>query len=83
MQYDREFHKLSHFAPRQIANEKDRVQRFFSGLRPLIQRDLSTWEFATHVELLDKALKVEEGHNQFDQYRNQGEKKRSYQENQQ
>ena len=82
MQYNREFHKLSRFAPRQIADEKDKVQRFFSGLRPLIQRDLSAWEFATHAELLDKALKVEEGHNQYDQYRNQGEKKRPHPANQ-
>ena len=76
MQYNREFRKLARFAPSLVAAEKDRMKRFLNGLRPIMQKDLSTSKFLTHVELLDTALKLERGYNQLHAYHNQGEKKR-------
>ena len=78
MQYNREFRKLAHFAPSLVAMEKDRMKRFLNGLRPIMQKDLSTSKFATYAELLDTTLKLEKGYNQLHAYQNQGDKKRVY-----
>ena len=67
IQYDREFHKLSHLSKSLVAMEKDRMKRFVNGLKPTIQKDLSILDLAIHVEALDKALKVERAYNQLDQ----------------
>ena len=76
MQYNSEFHKLVRFAPSLVAAEKDIMKMFLNGLRPIMQKDLSTSMFLTHAELLDTALKLERGYNQLHVYHNQGEKKR-------
>ena len=76
MQYNREFRKLAHFVPSLVAAEKDKMKRFLNGLRPIMQKDLSTSKFLTHAELLDTVLKLERGYNQLHAYHNQGEKKR-------
>ena len=70
MQYNREFCKLTRFAPELVAAEKDRVKRFFTGLKPIMRKDLSTLDFPTHAELLDKALKLEKEYNQLQAYHN-------------
>jgi len=81
MQYNREFRKLARFAPGLVTSEKDRVRRFFTGLKPIMRKDLSTLNFSTHTELLDKALKLEKEYNQLQAYHHHGEKKRPYPEN--
>ena len=78
MQYNREFHKLARFAPGLVPTEKDRVKRFFAGLKPIMRKDLSTHNFSTHAELLDKALKLEKEYNQLYAYHNHGDKKRPH-----
>ena len=65
MQYDREFRKLARFAPGLVATEKERVKRFISGLKPIIQKDLSILKFTTCAEILNKALKLEKGYTQL------------------
>ena len=82
MQYDREFCKLARFAPGLVATEKERVKRFITGLRPIIQKDLSILEFTTCAEILNKALKLEKGYTQLQVQNYQGERKRSHPENQ-
>ena len=64
MQYDRKFHNLSHFVTNLVGTKKDRVERFQHGLKPTIQKDLAILDFATHTKALDKALQVENVHNQ-------------------
>ena len=54
------------------------MKRFLNGLKPIMQKDLSTSDFSTHAELLDKALKLERGYNQLHAYQNQGDRKRAY-----
>ena len=80
MQYNREFHKLARFAPSLVAAEKDRMKRFLNGLRPIMQKDLSTSKFLTHAELLDAALKLERGYNQLHAFHNQRNQKRPHQD---
>ena len=63
IQYNSVFRKLARFAPGLVATEKDRIKRFYSGLRPIMQKDLSTSKFSTYAELLDTALKLEQGYN--------------------
>ena len=83
MLYNRQPRKLARFAPSLVAAEKDRVKRFFNGLRSIMQKDLPTSDFSTCAELLDKALKLEKLYNQLHTYHKQGEKKRPHQENHQ
>ena len=84
MQYNSVFRKLARFAPGLVATEKDRIKRFYSGLRPIMQKDLSTSKFSTYAELLDTALKLEQGYNQLHTYHtHHKERKRPYPENQQ
>ena len=72
MQYNSALRKLTRFAPSLVATEKDRIKRFLNGLRPIIQKDLSTSKFSTYAELLDTTLKLEQGYNQLHVYHNQG-----------
>ena len=65
MQYDREFRKLARFAPDLVTTAKESVKRFISGLRPIMQKDLSILEFNTCAEILNKALKLENGYTQL------------------
>ena len=81
MQYNREFRKLTRFAPSLVAAEKDKIKRFLNGLRPIIQKDLFISKFSTYAELLDTTLKLEQGYNQLHAYHNQGEKKRPHSKN--
>ena len=83
MQYNSAFRKLARFAPRLVVAEEDRIKRFLNGLRPIMQKDLSTSKFLTYAELLDTALKLEQGYNQLHAYHNQGDKKRPHPESQQ
>ena len=78
MQYNREFRKLARFAPSLVAAEKDRMKRFLNGLKPIMQKNLFTFDFLTHAELLNKALKLDRGYEQLHVCQNQGDKKRDY-----
>ena len=60
-----------------MGTEKDRVERFLHGLRPTIQKDLEIVDFATHLEALDKALKMEMSYEELEHYQKREEKKRS------
>ena len=82
MQYDRKFHKLACFAPCLVATKKERVKRFITGLRPIIQKDLSILEFTTCAKILNKALKLKKEYTQLQAHNHQGERKRPYLENQ-
>ena len=80
MQYNSAFRKLARFAPSLVAAEKDKIKRFLNGLRPIMQKDLSTSKFSTYAELLNIALKLEQGYNQLHAYHNQDGKKRPHPE---
>ena len=74
---------MARFAPSLVATEKDRIKRFLNGLRPIMQKNLASSNFSTYAELLNTALKLEQGYNQLHTYHNQGDKKRSHPESQQ
>ena len=82
MQYDREFCKLARFAPSLVATEKEKVKRFITGLRPIIQKDLSILKFTTCEKILNKVLKLEKGYTQLQAHNYQGQRKRPHPENQ-
>ena len=42
-----------------MRHEKDRVERFVTGLKLSLQKDLALCDLSSHAEALDKALKVE------------------------
>ena len=69
------------FAPGLVSTEKERVKRFISGLKPMIQKDLSILEFTTCAKILNKALKLKKGYTQLQDQNYQGERKRPHPDN--
>ena len=55
-QYDVDFDMLSHFAPKIIATEAARVDKFVRGLRLDIQGLVRTFRPATHTDVLRLAV---------------------------
>ncbi|TYK21790.1 ty3-gypsy retrotransposon protein [Cucumis melo var. makuwa] len=55
-QYDVDFDMLSHFAPKMIATEAARVDKFVRGLRLDIQGLVRTFRPATHADVLHLAV---------------------------
>ncbi|XP_038985579.1 uncharacterized protein LOC120111760 [Phoenix dactylifera] len=78
-EYAAKFEELTRYAPGQVENERERAEKFESGLRARIRQQMSTFELSSYKDVVNKALVVERGLNDTQEERERILKKRNRQ----
>ncbi|XP_038977887.1 uncharacterized protein LOC108511168 [Phoenix dactylifera] len=78
-EYAAKFEELARYAPGQVENERERAEKFESGLRARIRQQVSTFELSSYKDVVNKALVVERGLNDTQEEREKIMKKRNRQ----
>ncbi|XP_038983677.1 uncharacterized protein LOC120111190 [Phoenix dactylifera] len=78
-EYAAKFEELARYAPGQVENERERAEKFESGLRARIRQQVSTFELSSYKDVVNKALVVERGLNDTQEERERILKKRNRQ----